>query len=88
MKRSGNTQHLSHIQQPGRLLQLLSLDQTDIYFTKNQINFNDIAKLEREFEEKYDELSKLESSRESEEYQRLRAELFRIDEEIDNLLWR
>jgi hypothetical protein len=55
--------------------------------TKNQINYDDIAKLEREFEEKYGQLLEIEDNPESEEYQRLRADLFRIDEEIDSLLW-
>jgi hypothetical protein len=66
-------------------MELLSSE--DIYFTKNRINFQDITKLEGEFEEKKKEFSKLKSGPESEEYQRLKRELIRIDEEIDSLLW-
>lgn len=88
VQRSGNTQHLSHIQQPGRLLHLLSIDQGNIYLSTNRINFQDITKLEREFEEKYQQLCKLETGPESEEYQDLKAELISIDEKIDSLLWK
>jgi len=66
-------------------MELLSSE--DIYFTKNQVNYQDIAKLEREFEEKYEELCKLDKNLESREYQRLKKELISIDEEIDSLLW-
>ncbi|KYC45011.1 MAG: hypothetical protein AMQ22_02249 [Candidatus Methanofastidiosum methylothiophilum] len=59
----------------------------DIYFTKNQVNYQDITKLEGKFEEKYQELIKLKSGPESNEYQELKAELIGIDEEIDSLLW-
>lgn len=87
VQRSGNTQHLSHIQQLGRLLHLLSIDQGNIYLSTNQINFQHISRLEKEFEEKYQQLCKLETGPESEEYQDLKAELISIDEKIDSLLW-
>ena len=54
----------------------LTIDQGNIYL-----------KLEREFEEKYQQLCKLETGPESEEYQDLKAELISIDEKIDSLLW-
>jgi hypothetical protein len=67
-------------------MELLSSE--GINLSKNQVNYQDITKLEQEFEEKYQQLCNLKTGAESEEYQCLRADLFRIDEEIDNLLWR
>jgi hypothetical protein len=58
-----------------------------IYFTKNQVNYQDITKLEGIFEEKWEEFCKLKTGPESQEYQKLKAELIGIDEEIDSLLW-
>lgn len=63
------------------------LHQTDISFTTNQVNYSDIEKLEGEFEEKRKEFSELKTGPESKRYQELRSELFRIDEEIDLILW-
>lgn len=88
VQRSGNTQHLSHIQQLGRLLHLLSIDQGNIYLSTNQINFQHISRLEKEFEEKYQLFLEVEDNPESGEYQHLKDELFCIDEKIDSLLWK
>lgn len=88
VQRSGNTQHLSYIQQLGRLLHLLSIDQGNIYLSTNQINFQHISRLEKEFEEKYQLFLEVEDNPESGEYQHLKDELFRIDAEIDSLLWK
>jgi hypothetical protein len=46
-----------------------------------------LTKLEREFEEKKQKFLKLDNNPDSKEYKQLRAELFRIEEEIDSLLW-
>ena len=59
----------------------------NIYLSKNQVNYQDITKLEREFEEKYEQLCNLEIGSDSSEYRRLKADLFRIDAEIDSILW-
>jgi hypothetical protein len=66
---------------------LLSIDQGNIYLSTNRINFQHIGRLEREFEEKYQLFLEVEDNPESGEYQHLKAELFRIDEEIDSILW-
>lgn len=55
--------------------------------TTNSEKYRNITKLEQEFEEKYQEFIKVDDDPESGEYQRLKAELFRIEEEIDSILW-
>jgi hypothetical protein len=81
-------QHPYHINNHRGSLPISTIShQTNISFTKNQVNYQEITKLEGKFEEKYQELCKLKESPESEEYQELKAELIGIDEEIDSLLW-
>lgn len=59
----------------------------DINLTTNSEKYRNITKLEREFEEKYQQRCKLGDTPESREYKRLTAELIRIDAEIDSLVW-
>ena len=75
VQRSGNTQHLSHIQQPGRLLHLLSIDQGNIYLSTNQINFQHISRLEKEFDELYDKALILSRDPNNSDYKEIKKEL-------------
>jgi acyl-[acyl carrier protein]--UDP-N-acetylglucosamine O-acyltransferase len=49
---------------------LLSLDQGNIYLTKNNVNYNDITKLKEEYKKLYQEALILKDNPESEEYQK------------------
>lgn len=53
VQRSGNTQHLSHIQQLGRLLYLSISHERDIYFFPKQEKDRELTHLEEEFKELY-----------------------------------
>lgn len=88
MEQTGRNAHPVHINTVEGCCPLLSLDQGNIYLSKNEINFRDIAKLKEEYEKLYQEALILKGNPDSEDYkENKRLRQVNLDRRIE-LLWR